>query len=266
MRVLLLLFIAFPQLGAKEDAAGCAVRVRSSNADAWLRAPGLGVGAHSRQLCLCQVLGTAIPTVLELQTARTSSEVDDANLPHRRGAFVHHCKIHCRCVAWALEVKLRRDKSRVPPGERGQNRPNPHAHLMSAVSLIASAAAVGLRLNWTSPLRNSRQIERRCLLSDPLPSPDAFDDPVGRMSQPRAARQREALSPIFTLTDGTLWLSRALIIETLLVIASMAYRFPPAENRLPKSLHFAEFEVIIGVVRARSVHEVGYGHKWSWEA
>ena len=44
------------------------------------------------------------------------------------------------------------------------------------------------------------------------------------------------------------------------------FLFPSAENRLPKSLHFAEFEVIIGVVRARSVHEVGYGHKWDWEA
>jgi hypothetical protein len=27
-----------------------------------------------------------------------------------------------------------------------------------------------------------------------------------------------------------------------------------------------ESDVIIGVVRARSVHEVGYGHKWDWEA
>jgi hypothetical protein len=41
---------------------------------------------------------------------------------------------------------------------------------------------------------------------------------------------------------------------------------PSAEDRLPKSLHFAESDVIIGVVRARSVHEVGYGHKWDWEA
>jgi hypothetical protein len=41
---------------------------------------------------------------------------------------------------------------------------------------------------------------------------------------------------------------------------------PSAEDRLPKSLHFAESDVIIGVVRARSVHEVSYGHKWDWEA
>ena len=41
---------------------------------------------------------------------------------------------------------------------------------------------------------------------------------------------------------------------------------PSAEDRLPKLLHFAEFDVIIGVVRARSVHEVGYGHKWDWKA
>ncbi len=32
---------------------------------------------------------------------------------------------------------------------------------------------------------------------------------------------------------------------------------PSAEDRLPKSLHFAESDVIIGVVRARRVHEVG---------
>jgi hypothetical protein len=41
---------------------------------------------------------------------------------------------------------------------------------------------------------------------------------------------------------------------------------PSAEDRLPKWLHFAESDVIIGFVRARSVHEVGYGHKWDWEA
>jgi hypothetical protein len=41
---------------------------------------------------------------------------------------------------------------------------------------------------------------------------------------------------------------------------------PSAEDRLPKSLHFAESDVIIGVVRVRSVHKVGYGHKWDWEA
>ena len=36
--------------------------------------------------------------------------------------------------------------------------------------------------------------------------------------------------------------------------------YPSAEDRLPKSLHFAESDVIIGVVRARSVHKVCYGH------
>ncbi len=41
---------------------------------------------------------------------------------------------------------------------------------------------------------------------------------------------------------------------------------PSAEDRLPKSLHLSETDVILGVVRARSVHEVGYGHKWDWEA
>src|SRR5262245_21223409 len=41
---------------------------------------------------------------------------------------------------------------------------------------------------------------------------------------------------------------------------------PSAEDRLPKSLHFAESDVIMGVVRAGSVHAGGYGHKWDWEA
>jgi hypothetical protein len=39
---------------------------------------------------------------------------------------------------------------------------------------------------------------------------------------------------------------------------------PSAEERLPKSLHFAESDVINGVVRARSVHKVGYGHNRDW--
>src|SRR6266516_423773 len=32
-----------------------------------------------------------------------------------------------------------------------------------------------------------------------------------------------------------------------------------AECRLPESLHFTECDVILGVVRARSVHKIGYG-------
>jgi hypothetical protein len=41
---------------------------------------------------------------------------------------------------------------------------------------------------------------------------------------------------------------------------------PSAEDRLPKSLRFAESDVIIFVVRASGVHELDYGHKWDWEA
>src|ERR1035437_10011332 len=36
--------------------------------------------------------------------------------------------------------------------------------------------------------------------------------------------------------------------------------------RLSESLHFAESAVILGVVRARSVHKVGYGHNCNWAA
>ena len=43
-------------------------------------------------------------------------------------------------------------------------------------------------------------------------------------------------------------------------------RSPSAEDRLLKSLRFAESDVIIFVVRASGVHELGYGHKWDWEA
>jgi IS30 family transposase len=34
-----------------------------------------------------------------------------------------------------------------------------------------------------------------------------------------------------------------------------------AEDRLPESQHFSECAVILGVVRARSVHKASYGHK-----
>jgi hypothetical protein len=46
----------------------------------------------------------------------------------------------------------------------------------------------------------------------------------------------------------------------------MSALYPSAESRLPKSLHFAESDVIVGVVRVRSVHKVVYGHKGDWAA
>src|SRR5665647_203726 len=42
--------------------------------------------------------------------------------------------------------------------------------------------------------------------------------------------------------------------------------YPSAEGRLPESLHFAESDVILGVVRARSVHKIGYGPNCDWAA
>jgi hypothetical protein len=42
--------------------------------------------------------------------------------------------------------------------------------------------------------------------------------------------------------------------------------YPSAACRLSNSLHFGESDVIIGVVRARSVHKVGYGHDCDWAA
>ena len=41
---------------------------------------------------------------------------------------------------------------------------------------------------------------------------------------------------------------------------------PPRRTAFPNSFISPRSDVIIGVVRARSVHEVGYGHKWDWEA
>jgi hypothetical protein len=41
---------------------------------------------------------------------------------------------------------------------------------------------------------------------------------------------------------------------------------PSAQGRLPESLHFAESDVILGGVRARSVHKAGYGHNCDWAA
>jgi hypothetical protein len=43
-------------------------------------------------------------------------------------------------------------------------------------------------------------------------------------------------------------------------------KYPSAEGRLPESLHFAESNVILGVVTARSVHKVGSGHNCDWAA
>jgi hypothetical protein len=48
--------------------------------------------------------------------------------------------------------------------------------------------------------------------------------------------------------------------------ALLAGEYPYAEGRLPESLHFAESDVILGVVRARSVHKIGYGHNCDWAA
>jgi hypothetical protein len=42
--------------------------------------------------------------------------------------------------------------------------------------------------------------------------------------------------------------------------------YPPAERRLPKSVDFAESDVIRGIVRARSVHKDGNGHNCDWSA
>src|SRR5260221_13640246 len=44
------------------------------------------------------------------------------------------------------------------------------------------------------------------------------------------------------------------------------FRLASAECRLPESLHFTECDVILGVVRARSVHKIGYGHNRDWPA
>jgi hypothetical protein len=49
-------------------------------------------------------------------------------------------------------------------------------------------------------------------------------------------------------------------------VTMITKKSPSAEDRLPKSLRFAESDVIIFVVRASGVHELGYGHKWDWEA
>jgi len=43
-------------------------------------------------------------------------------------------------------------------------------------------------------------------------------------------------------------------------------RSSSGQGRLPESLHFAESDVILGVVRARSVHKIGYGHNCDWAA
>ena len=48
--------------------------------------------------------------------------------------------------------------------------------------------------------------------------------------------------------------------------AIVRFALASAECRLPESLHFTECDVILGVVRARSVHKIGYGHNRDWSA
>jgi hypothetical protein len=57
-----------------------------------------------------------------------------------------------------------------------------------------------------------------------------------------------------------------LILANISAITFSPRAFPSAEGRLPESLHFAESDVILGVVRARSVHKIGYGRNWDWAA
>jgi len=49
-------------------------------------------------------------------------------------------------------------------------------------------------------------------------------------------------------------------------LADLKRKLASAECRLPESLHFTECDVILGVVRARSVHKIGYGHNRDWSA
>jgi hypothetical protein len=49
----------------------------------------------------------------------------------------------------------------------------------------------------------------------------------------------------------------------MLIAGSMS---SSGQGRLPESLHFAESDVILGVVRARSVHKIGYGRNCDWAA
>jgi hypothetical protein len=58
----------------------------------------------------------------------------------------------------------------------------------------------------------------------------------------------------------------AVLMSALKRKINIGIMYPSAEYRLPSSLHFAESDVIGGIVRARSVHKVGYGHNCDWAA
>jgi hypothetical protein len=57
-----------------------------------------------------------------------------------------------------------------------------------------------------------------------------------------------------------------LVLRQQINVLRRANPYPSAEYRLPASLHFGESDAIGGVVRARSVHKVGYGHNCDWAA
>src|ERR1035437_10247589 len=78
------------------------------------------------------------------------------------------------------------------------------------------------------------------------------------VSRGKAGRKRRKFEDeISTVRRGIRVLS---VLSPSRHLGHVGHLYPSAEGRLPESLHFAESDVILGVVRARSVHKIGYGH------
>src|SRR3977135_4629081 len=67
-------------------------------------------------------------------------------------------------------------------------------------------------------------------------------------------------APLDILLSGESHLTQTTWNKQRSFLLQIAFLSPSAECRLPESVHFAESDVILGVVRARSVHKVGNGH------
>jgi hypothetical protein len=141
--------------------------------------------------------------------------------------------------------------------------------------LFASKACRVVEIANDAPIPNVKappQVRRTRLRQSQSPEGSMAPSrtwPPAQAANHAAAAPKSAAAPAANAIMTPVRRARAIFSLALAATSSTrrsASGSPSAEDRLPKSLRFAESDVIIFVVRASGVHELGYGHKWDWEA